>query len=589
MTNTSDFDDLIPSLRTRIRESWAPTMTTYFASLPIAGFAIWLSTAPVGGGQLPARLAILVCCLLGGLPWILLAQAVHRKLPRLSVPWVIAFLLASGAFLGAMIEALERVFGLTESTEPLVRMALTSILLTWWFLSVALVLDGRRRVLAKRNQLINERVALLVASSEHSELLSRVRERISSDLSARLQPAVQVIDAKLRRQQDDLTYEFGEETAATLHDAARNSVRPISRQLWQITGDSYSVPGYRSLIWRIISMSPFRPVAVAVIFAATALAGPSGQELSGIAEVGLVSLAILAFLNAANALMRRWPRQHAAIFVTVTVLLQAPTLLAAGIESIAPEPDYTLVDALVRSALGLIIIVTTSGFGSWRRSHVQVMETMRSDLDRDEVAARAQERVTAQILRDLAQHLHGDVQSRLFAAASEIDKANSQGDIGAMRDALQDAKEILANALPDEGVTKPSDLAENLEQLTALWRGLARVEYRISAPELLDPGSARALAAIAEEAVANGVRHGDATEISIEIYHDAGRCGWQIVVLDNGTGPTGGDTGLGSTLFTELTDGNWSMQAEASSGTRLHAFVHAPVATHGPEPQGSRD
>ncbi len=589
MTNPSDFDDLIPPLRTRIRESWAPTITTYFASLPIAGLAIWLSTEPVGGGQLPARLAILACCLLGGLPWILLAQAVHRKLPRLSVPGVIAFLLASGAFLGAMIEALERIFGLTESTEPLVRMALTSILLTWWFLSVALVLDGRQRVLAKRNQLINERVALLVASSEHSELLSRVRERISSDLSARLQPAVQVIDAKLRRQQDDLTYEFGEETAATLHDVARNSVRPISQQLWQITGDSYSVPGYRNLIWRIISTSPFRPVAVAVIFTATALAGPSGQELSGIVEVGLVSLAILAFLNAANALMRRWPRQHAAIFVTATVLLQAPTLLAAGIESIAPEPGYTLVDALVRSALGLIIIVTTSGFGSWRRSHVQVMETMRSDLDRDEVAARAQERVTAQILRDLARHLHGDVQSRLFAAASEIDKANTEGDIDAMRDALQDAKEILANALPDEAVTKPSDLAENLEQLTALWRGLARVEYRISAPELLDPGSARALAAIAEEAVANAVRHGDASEVSIEIDHDASRSGWQIVVLDNGTGPTGGDSGLGTTLFTDLTDGNWSMQAEASSGTRLHAFVHAPVATHGPEPQGSRD
>jgi Signal transduction histidine kinase len=217
------------------------------------------------------------------------------------------------------------------------------------------------------------------------------------------------------------------------------------------------------------------------------------------------------------------------------------------------------------------------------------METMRSDLDRDEVAARAQERVTAQILRDLARHLHGDVQSRLFAAASEIDKANTEGDIDAMRDALQDAKEILANALPDEAVTKPSDLAENLEQLTALWRGLARVEYRISAPELLDPGSARALAAIAEEAVANAVRHGDASEVSIEIDHDASRSGWQIVVLDNGTGPTGGDSGLGTTLFTDLTDGNWSMQAEASSGTRLHAFVHAPVATHGPEPQGSRD
>ena len=589
MTNPSDFDELIPPLRTRIRESWAPTITTYFASLPIAGSAIWLSTEPVGGGQLPARLAILACCLLGGLPWVLLAQGVHRRWPTLSVPGVIAFLLASGAFLGAMIEALERVFGVTESTEPLVRMALTSILLTWWFLSVALVLDGRRRVLAKRNQLINERVALLVASSEHSELLARVRDRISSDLSARLQPAVQVIDTRLRQQQDDLTYEFGEETAAALHDAARNSVRPISQRLWQITGDSYSVPGYRNLIWRIVSTSPFRPVAVAAIFAATALAGPSGQELSGIVEVAVVSLAILAILNAGNALMRRWPRQHAAIFIAVTVLLQSPTLLAAWVESIAPEPGYTLVDALVRTALGLIIIVTTSGFGSWRRSHVQVMETMRSDLDRDEVAARARERVTAQILRDLAQHLHGDVQSRLFAAASEIDKANTEGDIDAMRDALQGAKEILANTLTSEAVIKPSDLADNLDQLKALWRGLAQIEYRISAPELLDPGSARALAAIAEEAVANAVRHGEASEVSVEIDHDASRSGWHIVVADNGTGPTGGDSGLGTTLFTDLTDGNWSLRAKASSGSRVDAFVPETVTTHSTQPQGSRD
>jgi len=138
-------------------------------------------------------------------------------------------------------------------------------------------------------------------------------------------------------------------------------------------------------------------------------------------------------------------------------------------------------------------------------------------------------------------------------------------------------------------VIKPSDLADNLDQLKALWRGLAQIEYRISAPELLDPGSARALAAIAEEAVANAVRHGEASEVSVEIDHDASRSGWHIVVADNGTGPTGGDSGLGTTLFTDLTDGNWSLRAKASSGSRVDAFVPETVTTHGTQPQGSRD
>lgn len=573
MTTPPDTGFVVPSLAVRIRESWTPTWVSYGLSLPLSVFAILASTEPIGGGRWGERVAITTCCLAGGLVWVWLSLRVRRRWPRLSLPAIIGYLLASGAFLGLTVEAFERVFGLVEPTNPGVRIALTAVLLTWWFLTIGLIQDGRRRVLSYRTQLIDERVALLVTSEEHRELITALRRNIAADMHSRLQPAVQVIDARLRKQHDDITYDEGAEIAEVLLEAAQDTVKPVSRSIWESTQRTYAPPRLRGMVRRIVANSPFRPAIVALIYAAAALSGPEAGSTSDVIDIAITAVIVAAFLLAANALMRRAPQWHTPIFITAVVLLQSPTIAAIWIPSFAPSPNYTVVDALARVALGVIIIVITSGFGSWRRSHVQILESLQADLERDEVAAAARDRATVSILRELARYLHADVQSRLFTSANAIEQATAAKDFDALRAALRDARNALSQTVPDDSSPSVVDLDADLAQLQDLWRGLLRLDYTLPTQPWIDAPAARALVAIAEEAVANAARHGNATRVGIDISVQESPRAWLITVTDDGVGPTNGPRGLGSTVFQDVTAGDWMLTLGSNGGACLTATV----------------
>ncbi len=579
---------VIPPLALRLRSAWAPDRTSYLLTLPVAALAILFSTEPLGGGAWPERVAITMICLVSGIPWIALTSRIHRRWPQLPLALAIAYLLLSGAALGLSIEFLERLWSLTEPTDAALRALLTAVLLTWWFLTLGLLLDGRRRILQQRRDLIDERVRLIQASEEHGDLISGLRHQIASDLSARLEPAVRTIDARLRDQQDALVYERGEEVACILHDAAHETLRPMSRRIWAVTDDAYRPPSVFGLIRRIVSENPFRPVIVSLIFAVTAAAGQRGETASGLISIGVAILAIVIIMSGANLLMRMVPRHHSAIFIATVIVLQFPVLLGVWFDAFRTVPSVTVLDALAQVLLGVIIILLTSGFGTWRRSHLQILAMMREDLDRDEVAGAARQRVTVQILRDLARHLHGELQSQIFVAASQIERAAAEEDPGSVIDALRRARGALVNPLnmspsvtggqptvvfpPKETGSPADELREDLDHLRELWAGLLTIDYTIEGDGMIDADHARAISAIVEESAANAVRHGNADRLFISVSrgHEGGE--WIVDVTDDGDGLATGSPGLGSEIIDQFAS-TWSREDRGEQGTTLRAII----------------
>lgn len=588
MPSTDTEVAVIPPLADRVREAWAPDRTSYFLTLPVAGLAILFSTEPLGGGAWPERVAITVMCLVSGIPWIALTSRIHRRWPRLPIALAIAYLLLSGAALGLSIELLERMWSLTEPTDAAPRALLTGVLLTWWFLTLGLLLDGRRRILQQRHDLIDERVRLIQASEEHGDLISGLRHQIASDLSARLEPAVKTIDARLRDQQDALIYERGEEAARILHDAAHETLRPMSRRIWAATDDAYRPPSVFGLIHRIVSENPFRPFIVSLIFAVTAAAGQRGDSASGLISIGVAILAIVLIMSGANLLMRMIPRYHSAIFIATVTVLQFPVLLGVWFDAFRTVPNVTVLNALSQILLGVIIILVTSGFGTWRRSHLQLLDMMREDLDRDEVASAARQRVTVQILRDLARHLHGKLQSQIFVAASQIERAAANEDLGSVIDALRLARGALVNPLsmsksvtggqqtvvvpPKETGSPTDELREDLDHLRELWTGLLAIEYEIEGDGPIDTDHARAISAIVEESAANAVRHGNADRLVVSISHGPKRGEWIVDVTDDGDGLATGSPGLGSQIIDRFAT-TWSREDRGACGTTLRCVI----------------
>ena len=93
------------------------------------------------------------------------------------------------------------------------------------------------------------------------------------------------------------------------------------------------------------------------------------------------------------------------------------------------------------------------------------------------------------------------------------------------------------------------------------WGGLVKLSLAMN-PVHLKEDQFEIIREIISEGIANAVRHGFASEVSIMVSE-----GPEIVVIDNGTGPRDGKPGLGSTYFSSVAT-NWSLTA-TEAGAKL--------------------
>jgi signal transduction histidine kinase len=160
--------------------------------------------------------------------------------------------------------------------------------------------------------------------------------------------------------------------------------------------------------------------------------------------------------------------------------------------------------------------------------------------------------------RQLAQFLHGHLQAKLNGVASKIESRTMAVEIA--RD-LDEVESVLNQALEEFGKQHATSIEEVVEALQTDWGGLANLSFEI-APLISESKELETIREVINEGIANAVRHGFATEVSITVAD-----GSKIVIIDNGTGPRDGKAGLGSAYFSSAST-SWSLQA-TPAGAKL--------------------
>lgn len=160
--------------------------------------------------------------------------------------------------------------------------------------------------------------------------------------------------------------------------------------------------------------------------------------------------------------------------------------------------------------------------------------------------------------RQLAQFLHGNVQTKLNGVASKIESRAMPSEINLDLDEIET---VLNQALEEFGKQQATNVEEVVESLERDWGGLAKLSFEIT-PMDLEGKSLETLHDVISEGVANAVRHGFASEVSIVVSQ-----GPEITIIDNGTGPRDGKPGLGSTYFRSVSR-SWSLTAH-EAGAKL--------------------
>jgi len=163
-----------------------------------------------------------------------------------------------------------------------------------------------------------------------------------------------------------------------------------------------------------------------------------------------------------------------------------------------------------------------------------------------------------------AKHIHGRVQSQLISAAERLERSRNTGDLQAFNGALIDVRNLLTSA--DEGIEdERRSLHEELEHRSSLWDGLVDIKGAID-PKIPQPAPSmvRIIGEVAEEAFANALRHGKASEISYEITLVDGQ-EIKVVVSDNGVGPLSQNdapSGLGTKLYARASQSRYLLRRD---------------------------
>jgi signal transduction histidine kinase len=434
------------------------------------------------------------------------------------------------------------------------------------------------------SRLVSTSDELLRTRSAAPQLLAKTRDEIAELAGATLLPRLRALDEALEKAKvsTNRVAKMAKEIRALLNQ----EVRPMSSSLAQ-------------KVVKTLSSNPEPPASKLL-----GLGLPKSFDLSNALSPGptfglALMLSLATFLPLTDLPTTALSFAGAGIlFVVIKVMVRITrslkavpltlgTLLLGAIGAISTiplsvltqwsMPKYLNLSALpIQSAMTMAVLVVGIGFTRIVDSERAVFEGQLAEFNRE--LERELKWVDAQIWvirRDWAYLLHGRVQSALTAALARIGYAPSVNaeTIDLVHQDVDRARQALL-----EGIGQPFDLEASLREIAESWDGICELELAFEAKAISsmksDIGLARSINEILREAISNGVRHGNATHIHIELFEGDGVI--ELTASNNGSPVTNqSKLSVGTEMMNELTL-EWSLQ---NIDSRVALKAKLPKAT----------
>lgn len=565
------------TLRQRIGGTWSVAWPSFIITAGLALFALLVSetgtseTAALAGWALSwlcgtAVLAVIV---------LLLRHTIFRN--RVTHPLPVAVvvtkdIVVSIAYTAVLVTVagqlgLDMGVGLTE------RFVGNAFYAVWWSPALAYFLDYRQQVRDTRDRLITVGATLEDLDRQQDEILAHIRDDLLLEVDAELEPVRErlehVVAATRSADSSESTVsrEEWQSVSHLLRETAEDSVRPLSHRLWNRAAPRLDAPPWWSLPINIVRHQPFRPVLFVLIDVLGTLAADIYQY-GGIRGTVLVIAGLcwsIPGMLVANALLRRYPRHHAAIFLTGLILLQGAVVIRASLRDFWIPGTGSVTWIVSQAMAGAVVILVTSGFGAWRNREAAQLDNLRVLVEEEGEVARERSGQIAILARDTAQYLHGSLQTRLIGCSLAMEQASETGDVDSLHRALAEALTALDTSTPPPVAV--GSLRDEVERKVHLWDGFCDFDVRLDESLADSTENAVVVGRVVEESVANAIRHGQASHVEVDVTCDAdGRV--QVSIIDNGIGAQGGVKGMGSAYLSMVSDGNWTIEA-IEEGTRV--------------------
>ena len=490
------------------------------------------------------------------------ARTLYEAANFQSARFVFIAYLVLGFIRGLTVYATTQELGLADPRDLWYRLTVAPYFAVVWF-SVAMILVGStREYIDARDALAVERAALESATRGASLQLDSRRAELQARVLGVVSPAL----ADLKRRSKNLTEQSQiAQLVASVQNMADNIVRPLSHRISTEQVDielDHSVGKSSSRESRLpetiaVNLYPGWGAAIAV----ATLAGPVVRNhgllffLQAAPVVAIVVFGVLAAVQSIRGWRKLKLAYVGALYYSAYV---TPALLSLILTNGTPIEIYGDEPAML---MALMIFVGTVMLGvnlttAFQRHSLQRLRDTNHTLNLLEQRLNQQAWVER---RRVATVLHGSVQGALYAAAMQLSNTTVE-DAATAKTALERVEAALASV--SEEASPKVDLLAELKNHKELWADSVDISLNVSAEVAkaaeANEASAEAMVEVLREAMNNGVKHGEAKHIRVQLtLQEPGLV--QVLVTNDGNKVRPSEPHMGSELFDELTH-RWSVR-----------------------------
>lgn len=461
---------------------------------------------------------------------------------------VALIVLAAGAARGAVLNLALAASPIGDGSSLLERTVSSMFFYAFWLALVGALVSSSARYRASRRALLDE----LLTRELQSRLLDSDRSRLRrDDAVARV---AETTDAVRRLLDSTDIGSPGDvaELSRVLREAIDDRVRPMVHGMWHRPDaevhDARSRRAFLDRAWlaRIpLNWAVPAYAVLAAVGATLAMGWQLGVLAAGAEALTVLTLAVLERLWRSPATIA----SRALLMVGIAVL---PPVVALALVSPRLSEDVSMLVLVVLGLTAPAVVLATCATRTELDDRGRTLHELQARLEREEWREQLEALEHREADRSLASTVHNTVQARLIAASIQLESAALADDDVRARAAIRDARAALDTAVWNQEIPT-AGLTERLVSIREAWRGILTVD--IECDEAIEhAASARIIADVIEECVANASRHAGAKRVSVGIR----RVGQdvEIVVRDDG-GPSDAESteGVGTAWMRVVSGG----------------------------------
>jgi hypothetical protein len=474
---------------------------------PSRGFAVWLAASILSTGLL-------------GL--VLLASARVRSrmtITRSLMPvTVLVTMVLAGAARGVGVVVILNLADIPDASGAAGRIVGSAVIFTVWLALIGGILSSVASYRAARQALLDEIVMRELQMRLVNE--SRVADQRET-AAARMADTNEMVREILESAEIGRPDEYSR-ISLLLHRAIDERIRPLVHEMWFEPSPEFEAPQSHSGFLRRAYLTPIPLIWAMSLYAVIEIAGAClalGVRLG--VQAALIESAAFALVIVGERILRPRPGFLAR---TVTLLLLLVLPLAAAWVVLHDQtqglvPWFILVGFVLTAPILALACCTARAVLDKSGASLQELQRL---LERDEWTEQLETLERRAAENSLASVIHNTVQSRLLAAALQLETAAMTNDQGRAEGALLDARMALDSAQLSEA--QFATAAESrLQSIADAWQGIMEVRVELVDGVLSGPNTRLALDVI-EECVANAARHSSASVVEPQCSCKYARC-----------------------------------------------------------------